>query len=106
MTSKPDPQAPAFNFRNTPTAWRAVDLPTTKNIADKCTSGMNFTGCSKSLIYESVAKPYNSCKANGRKFVHLMDAAARIAPKLQREMTRQLSEKLNELASQFDADSK
>jgi hypothetical protein len=104
MTSKPDPQAPTFNFRNTPTAWRAVDLPTTKNIAKKCTSGMDFVGCSKSLIYECVAKPFNSTQSNARKFVHLMDAAARILPRLQRDMDTQLSIKLNELASQFDAD--
>lgn len=104
MTSKPNPEAPAFNFRNTPTAWRAVDLPTTKSIAKRCVSGMDFAGCSKSLIYESVAKPYNSTKSDARKFVHLMDAAARILPRLQRELGKQLSDKLNELASQFDAD--
>lgn len=104
MTSKPDPKAPAFNFRNTPTEWRAVDLATTKTIAKKCTSGMDFAGCSKSLIYESVAKPFNSTRSNGRKFVHLMDAAARLVPRLKRDMDTQLNIKLNELASQFDAD--
>lgn len=104
MTSKPDPQAPGFNFRSTPVEWRSVDLATTKGIARRCSSGMDFVGCSKSLIYECIAKPLSSTKTNPRKFVHLMDAAARISQRLNRELTSKLNTELNQLASQFDAD--
>jgi hypothetical protein len=104
MTSKPNPQAPGFNFRSPPTEWRAVDLTTTKGIARRCTSGMDFVGCSKALVYECVAKPLSSTQSKPKKFIHLMDAAARISKRLNRELTSQLNADLNMLASQFDAD--
>lgn len=104
MTSKPNPQAPGFNFRSTPVPWRSVSLSTTKGIARRCTSGMDFAGCSKFLIYESVAKPPSSTQSNPRKFIHLMDAAARISKRLNIELTHKLNAELNVLASQFDAD--
>ena len=94
----------ALNFRNTPTEWRAVDLATTKGIAQRCTSGMDFVGCSKALIYEYVAKPLSSCQSKPEKFIHLMDAAARISKRLNRELASKLNTELDVLASQFDAD--
>lgn len=104
MPHKIDPSAPKFNFRSTPVAWRSVDLAIVKNIAKRCTSGMDFAGCNKFTLYESVAKPPSSTTSNAPKFIHLMDAAARIAPRLDREMYRKLNAELSQLASEFDAD--
>ena len=100
MTSKLNSDAPKFHWRCTPTEWRSVDLATTKNIARRCSSGMDFVGCSKALVYECIAK--GSSQYNAQKFSHLMHAAARISKRLDNERYNKLNNELNHLSYLFD----
>lgn len=87
-------QPPKFNYRAV-SKWRSVDLSTTKYIAELCSSGVSFTGCSKALIFESMAQPCGH-SSNAPKFLELMDAAAKFMPKLTTEFNKKVSDKINE----------
>ena len=90
---------PQFNFRNTPTEWRCIDLRTTKQIAHLCSRGVDFSGCSKADVIEGMAKP-NGYNSEGLKFVSMMDAMARFLPRLKGEFDETVSKKIRELAKE------
>lgn len=97
------PPSLAFDCRHTPTAWRKVDLSTTKRIAYACMSGIDFTGSNKSDIYECVAKPPSSIKSDPHKFAVMMHAAAALLPSLQQRLNEKLNETLKRIEDEFDA---
>ena len=72
---------PKFNFRDI-SKWRVIDLSTTIAIAHKCSTGVDFRGCSKSHVIESMAKPPAGYTTDADKFVFMMDRMAKKLPGL------------------------
>lgn len=98
MNTKP----PKFNFRDI-AKWRSVDLRWTKEIAHRCTKGVDYQGCSKSQIIEGVAKPFGY-ESDAKKFVAMMDKAARFIPNVKERFDKEVSDKLKEVEEQLAND--
>ena len=79
---------PKFNFRDV-SKWKVIDLPTTLIIAHKCSGGVNFAGCTKYDIIESMAKPHGY-STDAAKFVFLMDNAVTGIANLKEEYREKL----------------
>lgn len=92
-------QLPKFNFRDI-SKWRSVDLRWTKEIAHRCTKRVDYQGCSKSQIIEGVAKPFGY-ESDAKKFVAMMDKAAKFIPDIRVRFDKEVSDRLKEVEKQF-----
>ncbi len=95
-------QLPKFNFRDI-SKWRSVDLRWTKEIAHRCTKRVDYQGCSKSQIIEGVAKPFGY-ESDAKKFVAMMDKAAKFIPDIRVRFDKEVSDRLKEVEKQFAND--
>lgn len=96
-----NPKLPAFNFRNTPTEWRSVDLKTVMDIARRCSSGVDWSKCSKSMIYEGIAKPCGH-SSKPEKFVYMMGRAEHDLREIHRDHNRQVYQKICEIEAKWE----
>jgi len=77
--------------------WKTVNVAITVKIANASSTGVNWVGCSKSMVYEDfeMGRGHNYYTTDRIKFEDLMDKAAKIVDSHKRQLQENIGEMLH-----------